>query len=244
VSGTTSHIHNEWSDFTFVNKDDMNNITGFGDGSVSSSGHGTAVVWTKSPEHKGTVNHIALQKAMFVPSSNVSLLSVSRFDKAGCWVEFANGRCYILDTKTDKIILTGTMWKNLYYLDNMTPNATAEVLTKVYHTMNSEITLDLMHRRLGHLNMHMVQLLFKKDMVCGTTLSMKYLKSTPSICECCVRGKMQCAPFLKSLSCETEVLDLVHLDLWGPAPIMSLDGNFYFISFTDDSGCYSWVSFL
>ena len=83
-SGTTSHIHNERSDFSFVDKDDTNNIMGFGDGSVSSSGRGTATVWTKSPGRKGTVNRITLNKAMFVPSSSVSLLSVSRFDKAGC----------------------------------------------------------------------------------------------------------------------------------------------------------------
>ena len=69
--------------------------------------------------------------------------------------------------------------KNLYYLDNVTPNATAEVLTKV-HTMNvTKITLDLMHQRLGHLNMRAVKQLFKKDMVRGATLSAKHLKSTP-----------------------------------------------------------------
>jgi hypothetical protein len=204
-SGTTSHIHNEQSDFTFVNEDNTNNITGFGDGSVSSSGRGTAVIWTKSPEHKGSVNRIALRKAMFVPLSNVSLLLVSRFDKAGCRVEFANGQCYISDAKTDEIILTGTMRKNLYYLDNVTPDATAEVLTKVYHTTNSEVTLDLMHRRLSHLNMRAVKQLFKKDMVRGATLSAKHLKATPSICECCVRGKMQRAPFPKSPSRETGI---------------------------------------
>ena len=83
-SGTTSHIHNEQSDFSFVDKDNTNNIIGFGDGSVSSSGCGTATVWTKSPGQKGAMNCITLNKAMFVPSSSVSLLSVLRFDKAGC----------------------------------------------------------------------------------------------------------------------------------------------------------------
>jgi len=108
-SGTTSHIHNERSDFNFLDKDDTNSITGFGEGSVSSSGRGSATVWTKSPGHKSSVNRITLTKTMFVPSSNVSLLSVSRFDKAGCRIEFANGRCIISDAKSDDIILTGTM---------------------------------------------------------------------------------------------------------------------------------------
>ena len=83
-SGTTSHIHNERSDFSFIDKDNTNNIMGFSDGSTSSSGCSTATVWTKSPGQKGTVNHITLNKAMFVPLSSVSLLLVSRFNKARC----------------------------------------------------------------------------------------------------------------------------------------------------------------
>lgn len=106
------------------------------------------------------------------------------------------------------------MQKNFYYLDNATPDATAEVLAKVYHTTNSEMTLGVMRRRLGHLNMRAVEQLFKKDMVRGATLSVKHLKSTPSICEWCVRGKTQRTPFPKSPSRETEILDLVHSDLW------------------------------
>jgi len=243
-SGTTSHIHNKRSDFNFIDKDDTNDITGFGEGSVLSSGRGTATVWTKSPGHKGAVNRIALKKTMYVPSSNVSLLSVSRFDKAGCRIEFANGRCTISDVKTDETILTGTMRKNLYYLDNVTPDAATGIPTKVYHTTNSGITLDLMHRRLGHLNMRAVKQLFKKDMVRGIVLPEKHLKSTPSICECCVRGKMQRTPLPKSSTREGEILGLVHSDLWGPSPVMSLGGRFYFISFTDDSARYSWISYL
>jgi len=167
-SGTTSHIHNERSDFNSLDKDDVNNITGFGDGAISSSGCGTATLWTKSPGRKGSVNRITLNKAMFVPSSNISLLSVSRFDKAGCRVEFANRRCTISDMKTNETILVGTMRKNLYYLDNVIPDAATEVPMKVYHTTNSEITLDLMHRRLGHLNMRAVKQLFKKNIVRAT----------------------------------------------------------------------------
>jgi transposase InsO family protein len=240
-SGMTSHIHTERSDFDYLDKDDTNSITGFGNGSVSSSGRGTAVIWTKSPQRKDSVNRLSLTKALYVPSSNVSLLSVSKFDKAGCRIEFANGRCTISDAKTNDIILTGTMRKDLYYLDNITRNTTTEVRTKVYHTTNSEITLDLMHRHLGHLNMRAVKLLFKKDMVRGVTLSEKHLKSTPSLCECCIRGKMQRTPLPKSASRSAEILGLVHSDLWGPSAVMSLGGRYYFISFTDDSARYSWL---
>ena len=180
-SSTTSHIHNERSDFDFLDKDDTNNITGFGDGSIASSGRGTATFWTKATGQKGNVDRIALTKTMYVPSSNVSLLLVLRFNKAGCQIKFANGRCTISDAKTGEDILTGTMCKNLYYLDNITPDANLEVPTKVYHTMNSKVTLELMHRHLGHLNFGAVKQLFKKNMVYGVTLSQEHLKANPPI---------------------------------------------------------------
>ena len=144
----------------------------------------------------------------------------------------------------NQVILTGTMKKNLYYLDNINPEAVAKLLTKVYHTTNAQITLDLMHWHLGHLNICSVKQLFKKDMVHCVSLPEKYLKETPPICECCIQGKMQCTVLPKHLSHKTAVLDLVHSDLWGPLPVKSRGGSHYFISFTDDSLCYSWICYL
>ena len=48
----------------------------------------------------------------------------------------------------------------------------------------------------------------------------------------------------KQSRCETATLDLAHSDLWGPSPIRSRGGSYYFISFTDDSSHYSWVRYL
>ena len=55
---------------------------------------------------------------------------------------------------------------------------------------------------------------------------------------------MQRTPFPKSSSQKAEILDLVHSDLWGPSPVQSLGGKFYFISFSDDSARYSWTYYL
>lgn len=81
-------------------------------------------------------------------------------------------------------------------------------------------------------------------MVCGVTLSAKQLACDIPFCECCVRGKMQRTPLPKFSPRKAEVLDLVHSDLWGPSPVMSLGGRYYFITFTDDAGRYSWVYHL
>lgn len=89
-----------------------------------------------------------------------------------------------------------------------------------------------------------VKQLFKKDMVSGVTLSIKHLKSYPSLCECCVRGKIQRTRLPKPSSLKTDILELVHSDLWDPAPVMSIGSKHYMITFTDNSRRYSWVYYL
>ena len=39
-------------------------------------------------------------------------------------------------------------------------------------------------------------------------------------------------------------LELVHMDLWGPAPVASLGGSRYYITFIDDSSKKVWVYLL
>ena len=39
-------------------------------------------------------------------------------------------------------------------------------------------------------------------------------------------------------------LELVHMDLWGPAPVAPLGGSRYYITFIDDSGKKVWVYLL
>ena len=43
---------------------------------------------------------------------------------------------------------------------------------------------------------------------------------------------------------KTATLNLAHSDLWGPSPVRSCGGSYYFISFTDNSSHYSWVHYL
>ena len=39
-------------------------------------------------------------------------------------------------------------------------------------------------------------------------------------------------------------LELEHMDLWSPAPVASLGGSWYYITFIDDSSRKVWVYFL
>uniref|UniRef100_A0A2N9EGE1 Integrase catalytic domain-containing protein n=1 Tax=Fagus sylvatica TaxID=28930 RepID=A0A2N9EGE1_FAGSY len=53
-------------------------------------------------------------------------------------------------------------------------------------------------------------------------------------------GKMHQLPFPKSVSITSRPLEIVHSDVWGPAPITSTNGTRYYITFVDDFTRFTW----
>src|SRR5258705_6380538 len=65
------------------------------------------------------------------------------------------------------------------------------------------------------------------------------------MCASCAKGKATRALFPASKSGHAnKVLGLVHSDLWGPAPVQTITGTRYVITFTDDKSRWVWVAFL
>lgn len=60
-------------------------------------------------------------------------------------------------------------------------------------------------------------------------------------CEACQFGKGHKLPFKNSVSCAVEPLDLVHSDVWDPAPISSVSGFKYYVHFLDDCSRFTWI---
>jgi len=48
-------------------------------------------------------------------------------------------------------------------------------------------------------------------------------------------------PFKNSSSHAKEILDLIHTDVWGPAPIVSPSGLKYYVHFIDDFSRFTWI---
>ena len=64
-------------------------------------------------------------------------------------------------------------------------------------------------------------------------------------CESCILGKQKRVSFSNaSRELKAEKLELVHTDVWGPAPVPSLGGSRYYVTFIDDSTRKVWVYFL
>ena len=96
------------------------------------------------------------------------------------------------------------------------------------------LTLDLLHRRLGHISPKSAQKLINNGFITGLRL-----ESSPNadfFCESCVYAKAtrKSVPKTQEGKCAKEFSGEIHSDVWGPAPVESKGGKCYYITFMDD----------
>ncbi|GJZ01960.1 putative ribonuclease H-like domain-containing protein [Tanacetum coccineum] len=101
---------------------------------------------------------------------------------------------------------------------------------------------NLWHRRLGHVNFKTMNKLVRGNLVRG--LPSKIFENDHT-CVACQKGKQHKA------SCKTKLvsfinkpLQMLHMDLFGPTFLKSLNKKMYFLVVTDDFSRFSWVFFL
>ena len=92
----------------------------------------------------------------------------------------------------------------------------------------------LWHDCLDHPNNQVLQRLLP---LVNTTRSNK----TQSIaCTHCIQGKITKIPFKNSVSHACKPLEVVHNDVWGPAPITSNSGYQYYVIFVNEFTQFTW----
>lgn len=64
------------------------------------------------------------------------------------------------------------------------------------------------------------------------------------VCLGCAEGKLARGPFPSSNSKTTAILQLIHSDISGMMLVNSLGGYLYYLTFTDDHSCKTWIYFL
>ena len=66
-----------------------------------------------------------------------------------------------------------------------------------------------------------------------------------TVCEACLKGKQVKSSFKsKAHSSSTRILNLLHMDLFGPVTPLSLSGRKYTLVVVDDYSRHTWIIFL
>ena len=99
------------------------------------------------------------------------------------------------------------------------------------------LTMNDWHARFGHPHARTVSKLINNfNLPCSS--------SSFKPCSSCLLGKLSRLP-LASIEHKSLVpFDIIHSDVWGPAPMLSSLGHRYIVLYIDDFTRYTWVYFL
>ncbi|GKE49544.1 putative ribonuclease H-like domain-containing protein, partial [Tanacetum coccineum] len=196
---------------------------------------------------KGTIKTscIDFENVNYVKELKFNLLSVSQICDKKHNVLFTDTECLIISPEfkivDQNLVLLRAPRKNDVYSLNLKSIISSRGVTCLVAKASEDEAI-LWHRRLGHMNFKNINKLVKNSLVRG--LPSKTFKHDHS-CLACRNGKQHKAS-CKKLEEKTvrKPLELLHMDLFGPISVASLNRKKYCLVVTNDCSRFSWVFFL
>jgi len=107
--------------------------------------------------------------------------------------------------------------------------------------LKERVNLTMLHKCLVHITPNAIQKMVKRGIIEGIKL---VDDSTTITYEACKQAKATHKEIQKEHEAPlTDVLGVeVHSDVWGPSPIPSLGRRRYYVTFTDDYSCHTWLT--
>jgi hypothetical protein len=185
-------------------------VGGFQGSSINTVGTGTIIT-----------DKFVMCHALYIPNASIRLMSVSRLCRNNSYAcRFDATTAWITDVPGN-IVCTGSLQptRGLYEL-HCSPSTNLVFCPPV---AASGVSIDRLHRRLGHAHHQAVADLFQHQLVDGMDLDPSS-KATP--CDTCFRGKQVAAaiPKLREGDKSKEALELVFVDLCGVFDTRSRSG--------------------
>ncbi|KAM2033523.1 hypothetical protein FF1_015515 [Malus domestica] len=217
-SGSSIHVTNSLQDFTIrrtPNKDEVKVLVGNG----------------RRVEVKalGTVRlklefgfHLDLENVAYVPSMRRKLVSVSKLVLLGYY--FTLNKIGFNIFYNSSHIGTGSICDGMFQFKLRVENVIFNVERNHEKPQQSS---HLWHKRLGHVSKPRMELLIKSEILPPLNFN------DFELCIECIKGKMTNSRKEGSTRSK-QLLEIIHIDICGPFPTKTIDGNKYFITFIDD----------
>jgi len=184
--------------------------------------------------HKGVVKiseKLFLQDVLYIPDFDYNLISVSRLvSNHNLELIFFSKYCIIQDIKTKERIGIVDVEAGLYAVCLQSTDSCCLNVTALHDDT------DIWHVRMGHLSAGRLEIMKRQY---------RFINSRNDfVCNVCHLAKQRKLPFVNSKSKAECQFDLIHVDIWGPFPSISMNGNKYFLTIVDDYTRYTWVILL
>nr|GEU69240.1 retrovirus-related Pol polyprotein from transposon TNT 1-94 [Tanacetum cinerariifolium] len=184
------------------------------------------------------IGNVTISRVYYVEGLGHNLFFVRQFCDSDLEVAFRQHTCFIRNL--DGVdLLTGSRGNNLYALSlqDMMASSPICLLSKASKTKSW-----LWHRLLSHMNFRAINHLARQGLVRGLP-KLKFEKD--HLCSACAMGKSTKKTHKpKSEDTNQVKLYLLHIDLYGPMRIESVNGKKYILVIVDDYSRFTWVKFL
>ena len=185
--------------------------------------------------HKGTISSpcLSLSDTFHIPKLSINLLSIGQFCELGIDILFTNHGVDVQDPRTGQVLGISRKVGRMFEIHDL------KIPSQVVFAAATTATPspDLWHARLGYPSLSCLQLLASQ----GHLGSVQFQNFD---CISCHFGKQTKLPFNNSDSFSSAPFDLIHSNIWGPAPVPTEGGTKYFVIFVDDFSRYTWIYLL
>lgn len=186
----------------------------------------------ESISHIGTVQlskSLTLHNVLHVPSFRFNLISVCTLLRDNhSSAHFYPDHCLLQESTQGLMIGRGRLLRNLYVLE-------PAVDSSLEFCGSLQVDGNLWHQRLGHPSTS------KLKSLTGTLPITTSSLHKSEVCPVCPLAKQKRLPFVSNNNMSKSAFDLVHLDVWGPFGIESIEGYKYFLTLVDDCTRATWV---
>ncbi|GJR64172.1 retrovirus-related pol polyprotein from transposon TNT 1-94 [Tanacetum coccineum] len=182
--------------------------------------------------------NILITRVYFVEGLGYNLFSIGQFCDSGLDVAFRRNTCFVRNLKGVDLLI-GNRTTNLYTI-NLHDMASASPICLMARATYTKSWL--WHQCLSYLNFNTINDLSRNDLVTGLP-KFKYHKE--HLCPSCEQGKSKRASHPpKPVPNSRKRLHLLHMDLYGPMRITSINRKRYVLVIVDDYSRYTRVIFL
>ena len=187
---------------------------------------GSLEIWVKP---KGLEKcRLTLSNVLYVSKLETTLLSVKQMDRKGVKTAFGDNKCSLLDD--EGVFADGAINDGLRKLNFWANKATQCGVAST--------TLNLWHRRLGHISKQTIENMSRDKIVDGLTLHDS--QSSKNKCDECETSKSTRAPFKGKFEKAEKPGDIIHSDVCGPLP-QSFGKKRHLCAFIDEWSRYVYA---